>query len=522
MSGVRIQLSNMVAAMGALLAFAPAEGCSNSLPPNAEALIVIDTDLPAPAVAGRLRMDFFAEDGTWFDSRDISLPEAADWPASFSIWSADTGHDRRMLLRLRAYPEGVVRDYTGERFVDQGAAPPDGPGPDDVGPRLVRADGTDVSPAREPEPAATVDRLVLVHLRPRTRGRVRVTMRGACGGTMAMLSQTAPYQTPVLAEAQTCVDTEAVRVGLTDAPLEDDMSVPPALELGAFAADEPCDPSAPADPRAVCVPSGVFVLGSRAIIDVGPPYDAVPPRLAALHRFWIDRHEVTVGQMRRAVTAGLAVPNGGLSVNDGPLKDLGDQPGAGWCTWSTNPMGREDYALWCMSRDLALAYCHSLGGDLPTEAQWEYVATAAGRPAKTRFPWGDAPASCAMATYGRASPDMRQLTGFSGQCLGASPIGPQPIGSSPLDVTPLGIVDLAGGQSEIVRDVLASYASSCWAAHPVWDPLCTGDPLSIHVARGGSWYGGDYSLQGAARDATYTGIEGAGFRCVFDHAPGGS
>src|SRR5262249_30038434 len=158
-------------------------------------------------------VDFFSEDGTWFDSRDIARPDPSDWPTSFSVWSADLARPKRVMLRLRVYPAGRTRGYTGERFIDQGVPPPDGPGPDDQNPRLMR-DGQDITPATEPLPGASVDRLVLLHLTPGVRGRIRVTLGGECAGTMAMLSQTAPYQAPVFGEAQTCVDTAGSRVGL--------------------------------------------------------------------------------------------------------------------------------------------------------------------------------------------------------------------------------------------------------------------------------------------------------------------
>ena len=67
-------------------------------------------------------------------------------------------------------------------------------------------------------------------------------------------------------------------------------------------------------------------------------------------------------------------------------------------------MGREDYPLPCASWRLARAFCQSQGGDLPTEAQWEYAASAAGRPYKTLYPWGDDDPTCARAIVQREPP----------------------------------------------------------------------------------------------------------------------
>jgi hypothetical protein len=88
--------------------------CAKDLPPYGQVLVIVDTDVPAPAFAGRLRVDLYDERGAWTDSSDFPRPNPADWPTSFSLYT--TAERRRVLVRLRAYPEGKVRDYLGERF----------------------------------------------------------------------------------------------------------------------------------------------------------------------------------------------------------------------------------------------------------------------------------------------------------------------------------------------------------------------------------------------------------------------
>lgn len=105
-----------------LFGLAAATGCRgrvDELTAYGEALFVVDTDLPVPQLAGRLRVDLYAEDGTWFESRDIGRADPRDWPASFSVYSDDATRTKRVLVRLRTYPEGSVRGYTGERFADR-------------------------------------------------------------------------------------------------------------------------------------------------------------------------------------------------------------------------------------------------------------------------------------------------------------------------------------------------------------------------------------------------------------------
>src|SRR5262245_2172254 len=95
-------------------------GCApkpEELPPLGEALIVVDTDAPVPKLAGRLRVDVYQDDGRWIESRDLAMRNVADWPGSFSLFIEDETPKRTVLVRLRAYPDGKLRDYQGERFL---------------------------------------------------------------------------------------------------------------------------------------------------------------------------------------------------------------------------------------------------------------------------------------------------------------------------------------------------------------------------------------------------------------------
>src|SRR5262249_52424449 len=120
-------------------------GCESEpavLPPQGEALLVVDTDAPVPRLAERLRVDVYADDGTWIDSGDFPARRPEDWPGSFSVYLDPGSPSRVALVRLRAYADGKVRDYRGERF----SARPTGadpaalllPPPGDGLPRLTR------------------------------------------------------------------------------------------------------------------------------------------------------------------------------------------------------------------------------------------------------------------------------------------------------------------------------------------------------------------------------------------------
>src|SRR5262249_20615375 len=152
---------------------------------------------------------------TWFESRDIAAFTERAWPVSFSAFLDDGKPPATTWIRLRAYPEGKVRDYLGERFVPRAtdptstAVPPDPPPAD--GPKLV---GT------EPIPSLTIDRILQVHLEPGIRGSVRVVLHTACSGTMADLANRA-----------SCIDTEATLVPAREEKLDADMRLPKQSDL---------------------------------------------------------------------------------------------------------------------------------------------------------------------------------------------------------------------------------------------------------------------------------------------------
>jgi formylglycine-generating enzyme required for sulfatase activity len=480
---------------------------THDAPPLGEVLVVVDTDMPVPALVSRLQIDVYAPDGSWYASRDVLLERAVDWPTSFGVYAPDQTTERVATVRLRAYKDGKRRDYRGERFAPRPSGAPldvSPPPPATNQPRLVDENGADVTPDSEPEPLLAIDRLVRVRAKPGVRGAVHVVLRGACAGTMADL-----------AHDTTCIDTEDARVPVQEAPLEPETSA--ASLVGAFGVQESCA-GAPREDE-VCVPGSAFILGSTD--GIFTEVSDVPERVALLASFFIDRHEVTVARYRAAVAAGFKSPDGTPYFNDGPLPTLPtDYTTDALCTFSKAPIGREDYALSCISWTASRAFCRFFGGDLPSEAQWEYAAAVAGRPFRTRFPWGgpDATApTCARAIWGRGEIELATQ-----QCLdpAGNGFGPQPEGAREgQDVTPgLGVVNLGGGISEWTRDAFAPLTANCWAASSLEDPGC--DTASgSWIARGGSWREGAVSLYAATRQRAELENSTLGFRCVRPGAP---
>jgi formylglycine-generating enzyme required for sulfatase activity len=487
-------------ALGGLAALV---SCKSDLPPLPEALVVVDTNLPVPLVASRLRVDFYKADGTWFDHADLARPTPQEWPASFSVYSTDESRAQKVYVRLRVYPEGQEVAYQGERFRDWDApfANPAGDG----NPRLVE-NGLDVTPTTEPPHLIAVDRLLLLELLPSTRGRVRVLLDGACAGTMSYLG---PDGTPS-ADATTCVDTAKTRVPVAVTPLESDMTRPTTTAAGTWSKDACTD--ADAQDGRVCIDGGGTLFGTSGLSDftvgVNNTISPEPARTFALSKFLIDKDEVTVARFRDAVARGYKGFYPG--TNDGPLKtSVSSTSDTGACTYTDHPMGREDYAVNCEAWTDARTFCQFEGGDLPTEVQWEHVATVAGRSVKTRYPLGDAVPTCDQTVYGRISGLMTQVS-----CL-MTGAGPQPYAASKNDVTPLGVVAMGGDFHEWVLDAALPYTDNCWRDASLVDPKCTPSGTKSRPIRGASWasepargtfrFFNDQTAQGAA----------VGFRCAY-------
>jgi formylglycine-generating enzyme required for sulfatase activity len=450
---------------------------ARDLPPLGEAVVVVDTDLPVPRVASALRVDTYTTDGTWLESRDIALRDPRDWPASFSVQAADDTRDRDVVIRVRVHGERMRDVVSGARLV---------------------VDGRDVTPPSEPEPSLTVDRLLLVRLRPGERGRAAIVARAACAGTAARLDPSA---------LATCIEGEGALAGVGLASLDPELSTPSASLVGT-AARTPCATAARQDPTRVCVEGGAFVLGADDVQVVPDP--ALPPtpeRVTRVRTFAIDLDEVTVARFRDATTRGL-VPPDAPGVTEG---ELGTTPET-TCAFSAAPRGREDFAMSCVTWRTARAYCTFVGGDLPSEAQWEYAATSASRAGKTTFPWGDDPPDCARAVYGRLA-----LAGLPGGCEKQAGTGPRSLLAAGMPVAPgdlsaARVRGLGGGVAEWTRDAPAAYGAPCWQGI---DPSCSDPSNDAHVVRGGAWASPAINVRSTARLASRKATSFIGFRCVY-------
>jgi formylglycine-generating enzyme required for sulfatase activity len=185
------------------------------------------------------------------------------------------------------------------------------------------------------------------------------------------------------------------------------------------------------------VPEGEFPMG----YDDGPP-DERPKHKVLLDAFWIGVNVVTVSQFRAYCA------EQGIDFNKFPT------PKWGW---------KDNQPMVNVTWDEARNYCKWVGGDLPTEAQWEKAARGTdGR----LYPWGNdwdaANLWCSKKTPMDAGSTVR-------------------VGSYPQGASPFGCLDMEGNVFQWCLDWSGPYDSTL-----VKNP--TGPAAGpSHVLRGGSW-----------------------------------
>ena len=225
------------------------------------------------------------------------------------------------------------------------------------------------------------------------------------------------------------------------------------------------------------IPGGTLWMGAQKTHPTGRGYDAeawddeAPVHRVGVPAFVVGRYPVTVAEYEAFLGA---APEGYL--------DARHWDPAGW-KWRaaaarTAPEDWEDQRphrnrpVTGVSWYEAAAYCHWVGGRLPTEAEWEWVARGAkGR----KYPWGSEPPTDGHANFG----------GRVGT--------PTPVGIYPGDVHEFEVRDLAGNVWEWCDDLFGAYTEG---ASPQTSASTTG---TSRVLRGGSFYSFARVLRGAYR-----------------------
>jgi formylglycine-generating enzyme required for sulfatase activity len=309
-------------------------------------------------------------------------------------------------------------------------------------------------------------------------------------------------------------------LGSPEAPAEpEEGNVSSRVGTALLARPTPCR-GAPRDGE-VCVPGGAFHMGHPRLAALGFA-SAERRRLVVVRPFFVDAHEVTVAAYRR---------DGRVFASRWSGRYTGSDP-KDHCTFTERPGPHEDLPINCVRWEPARAFCKERGGDLPTEAQFEWLATGLGR---ALYPWGDAEPTCDDLVFGRGGgSEVPDLRGQPRTCAPATATPRDLIGgvdpvTAPLrrDAVRLGdraVRDLVGNLREWLRDVYATQDSPCWAprAPNVFvDPLCEATDIPPdadglpRAARGAAFFQPAWLAPSAAKGGEYEGARlDIGFRCV--------
>jgi hypothetical protein len=220
----------------------------------------------------------------------------------------------------------------------------------------------------------------------------------------------------------------------------------------------------------ILVPEGIFIMGGN-----GGPLAEEPAHRVRLRPYYIDQHEVTIGQFEKFLdkTGYRSMLPRNWSPSDGKTKASASFPVA-----FVNYKDAEAYAEWSRQQ-------------LPTEAQWEKAARSE---RSNIYPWGSEP-----ITWSKPR-GFRQVDAVM---------------SFPQDVTRSGVFDLAGNVAEWTADWYDSTYFQKIAADIVDDP--TGPargPRSLQRAvKGGAKSWNVSHREGIFQEKRHGFL---GFRCVLN------
>ena len=279
---------------------------------------------------------------------------------------------------------------------------------------------------------------------------------------------------------------------------------------------------------AALISSGTFYRSYDVAGDGMYPSTSYP---ATVSPFMLDRFEVTVGRFRKFVEAGMGTRINPPSSGAGARWLNGAVEQGGWnaswdenlavdtlalvaalkCdvarqSWTDTPDENEVLPINCVTWYEAFAFCEWDEGFLPTEAEWNYVAS--GGSEHRAYPWSDPPSAvsidCGRANYRVDSPPETA-------CLNGAVGAVANVGStSPKGDAKWGQADLAGNVWEWVLDRYGPYEIPCYD--------CSNLTAVSPSIRGGHFGDTDLFLRGSFRNyaAVQDGLRrySIGLRCA--------
>jgi formylglycine-generating enzyme required for sulfatase activity len=305
-----------------------------------------------------------------------------------------------------------------------------------------------------------------------------------------------------------------------------------------FAASRAC---APPPDAPVWIAGGSFVMGSDAVY----PREEGPPRQTTVSGFWIDTHEVTNRQF-----AAFAEATGHVTLAERPVDPLQfgvpaeqippfmlepgaavftppDRPSRNYADWwayvpgaywrkpygPEGPDAKPHEPVVHLAWDDMLAYAKWKGGRIPTEAEWEFAASAGTEKSV------DQPAPDQANSWQGVFPVVNEATdGFKG----IAPAGCfQP--------NAFGLYDMVGNVWEVTADYYRPGHDPLDRENPrgpgenaAYDPL--NPALPSRVVKGGSYlcapnYCQRYRPESRQGRDPGLGTSNVGFRLVYDRLP---
>ena len=237
------------------------------------------------------------------------------------------------------------------------------------------------------------------------------------------------------------------------------------------------------------VPADTFWMGSLSNTP-NANKDEWPQHEVNLSAFWLDEREVTATQFSLFLNvAGNRREHGVEWIN---LEHSSSAVSEDEGVFFAKP-GMDDIPVGLVSWYGANAYCQWAGGQLPTEAQWEYAARGS---RLSTYPWGNASPTCDLAQF-RVCPDGVQAAGSK----------------SPGGDSWMGAMDMGGNTWEWTADWYGAYETAV-SINPTGPS--TG---STRVLRGGSWGSESWMTRTAYRYyaiPTYRSVF-HGFRCTMPY-----
>lgn len=230
---------------------------------------------------------------------------------------------------------------------------------------------------------------------------------------------------------------------------------------------------------------------------------------ATVSDFRLDKYEVTVERFRAFVDSGQgtqaspppagagahpAIANSGwdptwnnqLAVDTAALRTK-LRCNAVLSTWTTTPGAYEKLPVSCVTWFDAFAFCAWDGGRLPTEAEWNYAASAGA--AQRAYPWS-MPATSTTIDNTYAGYQTGSLASFSNI---------KPVGSLTAGDGAYGQADLAGNMAEWALDyTLSTYPNPCT------------DCANISAGANRSLRGGSFESNSPGVRSANRGVDGPG------------